>query len=226
MITPVYLERGTKKVFACAPQWPGWCRSGRTDEAALEALAAYVPRYAVVAEQAGIMFPADAGGGFRITERLPGSMTTDFGAPGGIAASDSAPMDAEEAQRTAALVAAAWTLLDSVVDTAPAALRKGPRGGGRDRDAMVDHVLGAEAAYARKLGLRHRQPALADAVAIAALREAILAVVGAPSDGAPPVAKGWPVRYAARRIAWHVLDHAWEMQDRAHGGSPRAVLMK
>jgi len=22
-------------------------------------------------------------------------------------------------------------------------------------------------------------------------------------------------RYAARRIAWHVLEHAWEMQDRA-----------
>jgi hypothetical protein len=35
-----------------------------------------------------------------------------------------------------------------------------------------------------------------------------------PADGARPVPKGWLPRYAARRIAWHVLDHAWEMQDR------------
>ena len=34
-------------------------------------------------------------------------------------------------------------------------------------------------------------------------------------DGSVPVPKGWPHRYAARRIAWHVLDHAWEMEDRA-----------
>ena len=31
----------------------------------------------------------------------------------------------------------------------------------------------------------------------------------------PPENPRWPVPYAARRIAWHVLDHAWEMQDKA-----------
>jgi hypothetical protein len=80
---------------------------------------------------------------------------------------------------------------------------------------MVDHVLGAEAAYARQLGVKLPQPAIDDRAAIAALREAILAVLREPSDGSPPKPKGWPPRYAARRIAWHVLDHAWEMQDRA-----------
>jgi hypothetical protein len=94
-------------------------------------------------------------------------------------------------------------------------VRQGPRGGGRDRDKMVDHVLGAEAAYARKIGVRHRQPALDDKPAIAALRADIAAVLRQPSDGPPPVPNGWPPRYAARRIAWHVLDHAWEMQDRS-----------
>jgi LmbE family N-acetylglucosaminyl deacetylase len=87
-------------------------------------------------------------------------------------------------------------------------------GGGRDRDKMVDHVLGAEAGYARKLGIKQPQPAIDDRAAIAALREALLEVLRAPSDGSPPVPKGWPPRYAARRLAWHVLDHAWEMQDR------------
>jgi len=98
------------------------------------------------------------------------------------------------------------------------ALRKGPRGGGRDRDQMIDHVLGAEASYARKLGVQQRQPARDDAPAIA-VRDAIIAALWAPADGASLVPTGWPPRYAARRIAWHVLDHAWEMEDR--GASAR-----
>jgi hypothetical protein len=24
----------------------------------------------------------------------------------------------------------------------------------------------------------------------------------------------WPARYYVRRAAWHVLDHAWEIEDR------------
>ena len=35
------------------------------------------------------------------------------------------------------------------------------------------------------------------------------------SNGSPPVERGWPQRYAARRIAWHALDHAWEIEDRS-----------
>ena len=106
-------------------------------------------------------------------------------------------------------------VFDRVVAATPAELRKGPRGGGRDRDDMVDHVLGAEASYARKLGVRRRQPARDDARGIAALRTDIAAALRAPSDGSPLAPKGWPPRYAARRIAWHVLDHAWEMEDRS-----------
>ncbi|HEX5501067.1 MAG TPA: hypothetical protein VFW96_00510 [Thermomicrobiales bacterium] len=214
--TPVYLEVGQKRVFACALDWPGWCRSGKGEDAALAALAAYLPRYAPVAERAGLSLPATAGEDFAIIERLPGTRgLTDFGAPGQIATSDAEPLTATEAGRLAALAAAAWATLDAVGAGAPAELRKGPRGGGRDRDKLLDHVLGAEAAYARKLGVRQRQPAHDDPAAIAALRAAILEVLGRPSDGAPPVPKGWPPRYAARRIAWHVLDHAWEMEDRS-----------
>jgi hypothetical protein len=65
------------------------------------------------------------------------------------------------------------------------------------------------------LGIKRRQPAMDDAAAIAALRQDILEVLRAPSDGSPPVPKGWPSRYAGRRIAWHVLDHAWEIEDRS-----------
>jgi hypothetical protein len=218
--TAVFLEVGKQRVFACALDWPGWSRSGKDEAAALEALAAYVPRYAVVPEQAGIAYPARVGERLQVVERLPGSATTDFGAPGVIAGADAKRTTGAQGERLVALVLASWTVFDRVRAVAPAALRKGPRGGGRDRDKMVDHVLGAEAAYARKLGVKHRQPAIGDRAAIAALRDDLVEVLRAPSDGSPPVPKGWPTRYAARRIAWHVLDHAWEMEDRSEP-SPR-----
>jgi hypothetical protein len=213
--TRAYLELGGKKVFACALDWPGWCRSGKDEHLALENLAAYADRYAEVAKEAGIDFPANAGARLEVVERLPGSGKTDFGLPGEFAADDAKRTTRAQAERLAALVAGAWAVFDRVRAAAPAELRKGPRGGGRDRDKMVDHVLGAEAAYARQLAIKLPQPAIDDRAAIAALREAILAVLREPSDGSPPKPKGWPPRYAARRIAWHVLDHAWEMQDRA-----------
>ena len=212
--TSVYLEMGKKRVFACALDWPGWCRSGKTEQLALEALAEYVPRYAEVAKQARIAFPKAAGDLLRVVEQLPGSATTDFGAPGEAAASDAKPLRGAEAERITALVRASWAVFDRIAADTPEQLRKGPRGGGRDRDKMIGHVLGAEAAYARKLGIKHRQPAIDDQDAIAALRDEIAAVLAAPSKGTPLVPKGWLPRYAARRVAWHVLDHAWEMQDR------------
>jgi hypothetical protein len=215
--TDVYLELGRKRVFACALEWPGWCRSGKTEEHALEALATYATRYAVVAREAGLAFPEAQRTAFHIVERLTGSAGyTDFGAPGAVPTRDHEPLTGAEAARHTALVGASWLVFDRVAARAPAELRKGPRGGGRDRDQVIDHVLGAEAAYARKLGIKHRPPARGDAPAIAALRHAIVtALGGAPSDGTPLVPRGWPPRYAARRIAWHVLDHAWEMEDRS-----------
>lgn len=211
--TAVYLEVGKSKVFACAVEWPGWCRSGKTEETALEELAAYASRYAVVAKRAGITFPATAAASFDVVERVAGNATTDFGAPGVPAEVDGEPVAAAKAKRYAALVSAAWSLFDDVVAKSPAELRKGPRGGGRDRDKMVDHVLDAEGAYARKIGIKPAKDA--GEKVVQQRREAILALVGAASDGKPIGEKGWSPRYAARRIAWHVLDHAWEMQDRS-----------
>jgi hypothetical protein len=79
---------------------------------------------------------------------------------------------------------------------------------------MLAHVLGAEAAYARRIGLSPREPVVGDRAAIEALRADILGVLRAGAPLANPRRRLWPVRYAARRIAWHALDHAWEMEDR------------
>jgi hypothetical protein len=209
---PVYIESGDKKVFACAIDFPGWCRSGKDEASALEALAGYAPRYAEVAKRAEAAFPSKPE--FEVVERIKGKGATDFGIPHEIPEADAAPLTARQAARQVALMEAAWALLDEAARSAPAELRKGPRGGGRDRDKMLDHVLGAEAAYGRQIGIRHPQPELGDTRAIKALRKDIAEALRGASDGSPPRDKGWPPRYALRRITWHVLDHLWEMQDR------------
>lgn len=209
---PVYLEVGRRRVFACSLAWPGWCRSGADEEAALATLAAYGSRYAPVAARAGLAFSPTPR--LEVVDRVPGSATTDFGAPGAVPGADRSAPSAATARRTAALVRAAWDVFDQVGAGAPAVLRKGPRGGGRDRDAMIEHVVEAERTYARKIGVRH-PPAHGDPAKVADLRAEVAEVLaGAHRAPAPPEA-GWPLPYAARRIAWHALDHAWEMEDRS-----------
>jgi hypothetical protein len=214
--TAVYLEVGKKRVFASALQFPGWTRAGKNEEAALAALAAYAPRYAAVAAAAGI--PFDPRPAFAVEDRVPGGATTDFGAPEFPAPSDSRPLSKADAERMATLVEASWSVLDSVTVSAPAALRKGPRGGGRDRDKMYDHVLGAEVMYVRKLGVRSPEIEVGQKKAIARHRAAVAAALRGATGPPDPDEKRWLPRYTARRIAWHVLDHAWEMEDRSTPG--------
>ena len=198
MTTRVYIETGSKKAFASAAGWPGWCRAGKDEAGALSALAAYAPRYAKVARLASIELPKNATD-FEVVERLPGNATTDFGAPGIPAKEESKPLDAAASKRMIALLDAAWTYLDQVRVKAPESLRKGPRGGGRDREKMYTHVLDAELGYSRHVGLRLEEPD----------RDAVREALSHPQ----PELK-WPPAYMARRIAWHALDHAWEMEDR------------
>lgn len=187
-------------MFAAALDWPGWCRRGKGEEAAIETLLEYSDRYAKVA---GKPFKAEK---VDVVGTVPSrSGMADFGAPGATGPWDDEPLSTREVGRQVGLLEACWRYLDQVAAGAPAELRKGPRGGGRDRDKMVDHVREAERAYAPKVGCRipprtlwpeHRS------MLAAALRAA-------------PTGTAWPVRYAIRRIAWHALDHAWEIEDRS-----------
>jgi hypothetical protein len=209
----VAIESTPKKSFASALDWPGWSRSGKTDMLAVESLIAYAPRYAPVVSVAGFELPSDLE--IEVVDVQPGGSGTAFGVPSQIHDADRRPIDAAAAERLARIVEAAWTIFDHVVAGAPAELRKGPRGGGRDRDKMVGHVNEADWYYAREIGIRERQPAPGDRAAVEAIRASVLAVLRQPSDGSPLAGRTWTVRYAARRIAWHALDHAWEMQDRS-----------
>ena len=220
--TEVYLEVGRKKIFAGALDWPGWCRSGRDEESALVELAAYAPRYARIFARTAIDFMApDDPAALTVVERLAGTITTDFGAPDVAPARDGEPFDEAAGKRAEAILGAIWRAFDRAVEAAEGKeLRKGPRGGGRERDGIVRHVLGADAAYLRRVGQKFSQDdglPLDDEVQ--RTREAIRAALAAGARGEIPQQgpRGgalWTPRYFVRRVAWHTVDHLWEIEDR------------
>ena len=202
----VLLESGRSKTFASALDWPGWCRWGKGDEGALDALECYADRYREVTRRAGVRFPAAVS--LDVVDRVPGDATTDFGAPSVASTLEAEPLRAADLGRQVRLLQAWWAALDELALAAPAELRKGPRGGGRDRDAIVDHVAEAERAYARKIGVRH--PPFRARGDVAAMREAIAAsLLASDAEGS------WSPAYFIRRSAWHVLDHVWEIEDKS-----------
>jgi hypothetical protein len=221
----IYLEIGSKRTIAGAIEWPGWCRIGRDEESALQSLLDYAPRYALAVRAASLRFrpPADRDA-FAVIERLPGNMTTDFGVPAIAPAADARPITGSELARLQKLLKAGWQSFDTAASAAESkVLAKGPRGGGRDLDKIVAHVLEADSAYLERLGVkiqwgaqdaagRDRGPtwqAIQNALAASARGEI-------PARG-PRGGLRWTARYFCRRSAWHILDHAWEIEDRSRG---------
>jgi hypothetical protein len=218
----VYVEVGQRKAFAGALDWPGWCRSAPDEEAALAALTEYAPRYAEILSETTIRFtPPDDPAALEVVERLEGNGATDFGVAAVAPARDADPFDEAERERSEAILVAIWRAFDRAVEAAQGReLRTGPRGGGRDRDRIVRHVLGADASYLRNLGQKFSQDDDAPlAEALERTREAIRAALVAGVRGEIP-ARGprggriWTARYFVRRIAWHTVDHQWEIEDR------------
>lgn len=189
----VYLETGRTWTFACAVDYPGWQRRGKGDEAALEVLEEYRDRYTAAVGRA-------PKGDLHVIGTVAGNGTTEFGAPDRPGPCDDEPLQPHELEA----VASCWRALDTAAARGSAQLRKGPRGGGRDRDQVLDHVREAERAYARKLGVRLPPRTAWD--------EQRTAVLEALEHAENPT---WQPKYAARRIAWHVLDHAWEIEDKS-----------
>jgi len=221
MPTPidVTVEHTAKKTFASAVDWPGWSRGARTEDLALEALARYALRYAPVAAAAGVEFPkAVAIVDLEVVERREGSAGTEFGVPSHPSGPDRRPLSAAGAENLARLVEAAWSAFDQTALAAPEELRKGPRGGGRNTSKIVVHVMESDHAYANEIGIKVKPFAPGDEPAVRALREAMLDVLRGAREGDPLAGRRWPARYAAHRIAWHALDHAWEIEDRIEPG--------
>lgn len=198
MATRVYFEEGKSSVFAAAIDWPGWCRRAKTTDLALEALLEYQDRYAAV-----LSVPFKPGK-LEVVGSVRGNATTDFGAPAVDSPWDAESITKRDLTRQVTVLKDCWKYFDAAVRASSAELTKGPRGGGHDRDGVVAHVREAERHYCSKLGTRvpPRTPWVDQRITVA---EALL-------DGSPEGT--WPSRYSLRRIAWHVLDHAWEIEDK------------
>ena len=151
-----------------------------------------------------------------VVERLSGGGGIDFGVPDQVTEQDRRPVTVSGATRLAALVEASWKAFDRISKGAPEELRKGPRGGGRDTSKIVDHVLGSEQAYANVMGIKRKEFPTSDRDAgrRPPRRDARDHRRGL-ATASVLAGKRWTTRYAAHRIAWHALDHAWEIEDRS-----------
>jgi hypothetical protein len=222
MPVEVYLELAESRTFAGAVDWPAWCRAGRDADAALEALFDYGPRYARVLEGSGVRFTAPARAStLRVVERLKGDATTDFGAPSIAPKADARSIDRRWLTRQERILRACWRAFDRAADGVDRPLAKGPRGGGRELNAIVGHVVGAEGGYLRMIAgkpprFEEDEAAAAREAERAAVLEALERAVtdGIPEKG-PRGGTRWSAPYFVRRAAWHVLDHAWEIEDRS-----------
>jgi hypothetical protein len=212
----VILEVGKKRrVIAGAMDWPGLDRWGTSEDDALAKLATYRPRYASVAGRAGMADLFARAGGLEVVERLPGSTSTDFWGiahvPSQIEREVLSPNDLE---RRLELLQACWAYFDDVAAHAPDELRPGPRSAGRSRDEIIRHVYASEAdQFSRKVEVRTPREIVLTADGLVAHRGAYLDAIRAYNAEGKP-ARSWPLQFLIRRTAHHVMDHAWEMEDR------------
>ena len=209
------VEQGKKKTVASAFDWPGWDRGGKSEAEALEILEAYRPRYAKVAELAGLGDEFGATGKPKVVERVSGTGMTDYYTLSFKSAGpEHNPMTAAECRRKLALLRASWTYFDRTASRVSADLRKGPRGGGRDRDRIIEHVYNAEMNdFALKVGVKASTDARKKHRELQVYRDAFCAAIR-DYNARGASARNWTVQFVIRHTAYHLLDHAWEMEDR------------
>jgi hypothetical protein len=217
----VILEVGrARRVVAGAMDWPGLDRWGRSEDAALEALLAYAPRYAPVAERAGLAAGFEGARKVEVVERVPGSSSTDFWGIAHVPSQIEIDILASaELERRLDLLRACWATFDEAAASASAELRPGARSAGRSRDQIIRHVYGTEPEQlSRKVEVRTPREVVLTPDGLAAHREAYLDAIRAyNAEGRP--ARTWPIQFLVRRTAHHVMDHAWELEDRDPGGA-------
>jgi len=213
----VYIEHGKKgkKSVAYAPDWPGWNRGGKTEETALSTFQAYRDRYRPIAYLAGLQDEFDHQDGFDIAERYEGTGSTDFwGISFAPSPGDIGPMVPDTLERRLALLQACWEFFDSVAARVSPDMQKGPRGGGRDRDEIINHTLGVERGdFAVKVGVDYPPGLLLDPDVRRQYRQEYAdAILAYNAEGKK--ARTWELSFLLRHSAYHMLDHAWEMEDK------------
>lgn len=206
-----------KRWVAIAGDWPGLERNGKSEDEAVAKLRDYVPRYLEVAKRAGLDKELAAETDTAIVERYTGTGSTDFwGISFAPSHEDRQEVDDETIERRLELLRAAWAEFDDVAARVSTDLRPGARGGGRERDAIIRHVLvveGSDFAKRVKVPTDFEDPGSRTLQHRAAHRERFVDAMRQWRAEGKPMGR-WTVLYLLRHSAYHVLDHTWEMQDR------------
>lgn len=214
----VTLEIGPKgkKVVAIAWDWPGLERNGKTEEEALAKLEAYLPRYASVAKRARRKGELERQSSIEIVERYDGVGSTDFwGISFASCELDRQSISVDEWKRRLALLQACWAEFDDVAMRASPALQKGPRGGGRDRDEIINHVFGTERTqFSKKIGVETPQGVMLTPDGLKTHRDTFIDGLREYHAEGKQAGRTWTLSYLLRHTAYHVMDHAWEMEDK------------
>ena len=206
-----------KKVAAFALDWPGWSRGAKEPAAALEVLEAYRDRYQPIAALAGLDEEFRAAGALELVEDHVGVGSTDFwGISFAPSSFEQEPMGEDELDRKLRLLDAAWRYFDDVAARVSAELQKGPRGGGRNRDEIVRHALGWERAdLARRVGVVVDPIVPSRREGFSSHRDEFVAALRTyNAEGRMARGRNWTIALLLRHTAFHVLDHAWEMEDK------------
>ena len=212
------LERGPKgkRAVAFAVDWPGWSRGAKTPELALAMLESYRERYRPVAVAARMADEFDAAGSLDVVEDRVGTGSTDFWgisfSPSGV---EHEPMDDTEVDRKIRLLRACWKCFDAVAARVSAELRKGPRGGGRDRDQIIRHSIRTESEeFTKRVGLGVPAGGALTPMGLRDYRETYVATMRAYNAGEGKRMRSWNLPFLIRHSAFHAMDHAWEMEDK------------
>ncbi len=213
------IERGPKgkRSVAFTIDWPGWSRGGKSPDLAVETLESYRERYRPVASFAGLAGEFDAAGSLDIMEDRIGTGSTDFwGISFSPSATENDPMAEAELERRITLLRACWAFFDAVAARVSPEMRKGPRGGGRDRDRIVRHTVRTESEdFAKKVGLRIPEEGALAPDALRQYRDDYVAAMRAYNAGeVQKRMRSWTLPFLIRHSAFHTLDHAWEMEDK------------
>ena len=230
MVVRTVIQRGPKekKAAAFAVDWPGWSRGAKAPHEAVELLETYRERYRPIALLAGLEPEFARAGPLQIVEDHVGVGSTDFwGISFAPSSFEQAPMPEHELERKLALLEAAWRFFDDVAARVSPELERGPRGGGRNRDEIVRHVIGNERGdLARKIGVVTPPDDPLTREGVRAHREEYVAAMrDYNADGKMARGRNWTIPLLLRHTAYHVLDHAWEMEDKdlSSGQSPDAT---
>ncbi len=223
MAVRTVVERGPKgkKAVAFSLDWPGWSRGAKSADVALETLDLYRERYRPVAGLAGMIADFEAAGPLEVVEDREGTGSTDFwGISFSPSAGERGPLGEPELERGITVLRACWAYFDAVAARVSPEMRKGPRGGGRDRDRIIRHTIRTESEdFAKQVGLRVPEEGALKPGALQRYREDYVAAMRAYNAGeVTRRMRSWTLPFLIRHSAFHVLDHAWEMEDKDLSG--------